>query len=72
MQVAAAGLAASGTVTVECALAGLPLVTGYKLNIFTLLLASVLVKLYRGFFTMVNIIANKEVFQEFQDQAHRE
>jgi len=65
MQIAAAGLAASGTVTVECALAGLPLVTGYKLNIFTLLLASVLVKLYRGFFTMVNIIANKEVFQEF-------
>ena len=65
MQVAAAGLAASGTVTVECALAGLPLVTGYKLNIFTLLLASVLVKLYRGFFTMVNIIANKEVYQEF-------
>ena len=65
MQTAGTGLAASGTVTVECALAGLPLVVGYKLNFFTLLIGMVLVKLYRGFFTMVNIIANKEVFQEF-------
>ena len=65
MQTAGTGLAASGTVTVECALSGLPLVVGYKLNFMTLLLARVLVKLYRGFFTMVNIIANKEVFQEF-------
>ena len=31
----------------------------------TVILASLLVKLYRGFFTMVNIIANKEVYQEF-------
>ncbi|MBE6356847.1 MAG: lipid-A-disaccharide synthase [Lentisphaerae bacterium] len=59
------GLAASGTVTVECALAGLPLVVGYKLNVLTLALAKILVTLYRGFFTMVNIIADKEVYQEF-------
>ena len=65
MQTAGTGLAASGTVTVECALSGLPLVVGYKLNLFTLALAKVLVKLYRGFFTMVNIIANKAVFHEF-------
>ena len=65
LQRAGTGLAASGTVTVECALAGLPLVVGYKLNFFTLLLASVLVKLYRGFFTMVNIIADRAVYQEF-------
>ena len=64
-QRAGTGLAASGTVTVECALAGLPLVVGYKLNFFTLVLAKILVKLYRGFFTMVNIIANREVYQEF-------
>ena len=64
-QKAAAGLAASGTVTVESALTGLPLVVIYKMNFFTALLALVLVKLYRGFFTMVNIILNKEVFQEF-------
>ena len=65
MQKAGTGLAASGTVTVECALSGLPLVVGYKLNLMTLALARILVKLYRGFFTMVNIIADKEVFQEF-------
>ena len=65
MQTAGTGLAASGTVTVECALSGLPLVVGYKLNFLTLLVGMVLVKLYRGFFTMVNIIANREVFQEF-------
>ena len=64
-QSAGTGIAASGTVTVECALSGLPLVVGYKLNFLTLVLARILVKLYRGFFTMVNIIADKEVYQEF-------
>lgn len=64
-QRAGTGLAASGTVTVESAIAGLPLVVGYKLNWVTLLMAAVVVKLYRGFFTMVNIIANREVYQEF-------
>ena len=65
LQRAGSGIASSGTVTVEAAIAGLPLVVGYKLNYFTLLLASVLVKLYRGFFTMTNIIAGREVYQEF-------
>ncbi len=65
LQKAAAGIAASGTVTVECAIAGLPLAVVYKLNWITLLIAGVLVKLYRGFFTMTNIIADKEVFPEF-------
>ena len=64
-QLAGTGLAASGTVTVECALSGLPLVVGYKLNFMSLVLAKILVTLYRGFFTMVNIIADKEVYQEF-------
>lgn len=64
-QKAGTGLAASGTVTVESAIAGLPLVVVYKLNYITLLIASVLVKLYRGYFTMVNIIADKTVFEEF-------
>lgn len=49
----------------ESAIAGLPLVVGYKLNWVTILLASLVVRLYRGFFTMVNIIANREVYQEF-------
>lgn len=64
-QEAGTGLAASGTVTVESAIAGLPLVVVYRMNSFTLLLASMVVKLYRGFFTMVNIILNRELFQEF-------
>ena len=64
-QKAGTGIAVSGTVTVESAIAGLPLVVIYKLNYITLLIASVLVKLYRGYFTMVNIIANKTVFEEF-------
>ena len=59
------GIAASGTVTVESAIAGLPLVAGYRLHSFTLLLAAGLVKLYRGFFVMPNIIAGREIFQEF-------
>ena len=65
LQRAGTGIAASGTVTVEAAIAGLPLVTGYRLHSFTLLLAAGLVKLYRGFFVMVNIIAGREIFQEF-------
>lgn len=64
-QRAGTGLAASGTVTVESAIAGLPLVVGYRLNWVTILLASLVVRLYRGFFTMVDIIANREVFEEF-------
>lgn len=65
LQKAGTGLAASGTITVESAIAGLPLVVAYKLNLVTLFVASMLVKLYRGYFTMVNIIANKQVFEEF-------
>ena len=64
LQKAGSGIAASGTVTVEAAIAGLPLVVGYKLNFFTLLLASMVVKLYRGFFTMTNIIAGRAVYRE--------
>ncbi len=64
-QRAGTGLAASGTVTVECALSGLPLVVIYKLNPITLLIVGFMIKLFRGFFTMVNVIADKEVFEEF-------
>ena len=58
-------LAASGTVTVESALAGLPLVVAYRMNWFTIILAKFLVKLYRGFFTMANIVADRVVYEEF-------
>ena len=51
--------------TVESAIAGLPLVVVYKLNYLTILMMAVVVKLFRGFFTMANIIANREVYQEY-------
>lgn len=64
-QLAGTGLAASGTVTVESAIAGLPLVVVYRVNWISLLLAAPFIKLFRGFFTMANVIANKMVFEEF-------
>ena len=64
-QRAGTGIAASGTVTVESAISGLPLVVGYRMGWGTVIVAMLLVRLYRGFFTMVNIIANREVFPEF-------
>lgn len=64
-QAAGTGLAASGTVTVESAIAGLPLVVIYRVNWLSLLIAAVLVKLYRNSFVMPNIIANKRVYEEF-------
>ncbi len=66
MQEASTAIAASGTVTVECAIAELPLVVVYKLNPITFMLARLIIrKLFRGFFTMVNIIAYKRVFEEY-------
>jgi lipid-A-disaccharide synthase len=66
LQEAGTGFAASGTITVECAIAGLPLVVIYRLNPLTFLFARLVIrKLFRGFFTMVNIIANRRVFEEY-------
>ncbi len=64
-QRAGTGMAASGTVTVECAISGLPLVVCYRLNKITFMVARMLVKLFRGYFTMTNIIADKNVYEEF-------
>ncbi len=70
-QAAGSGLAASGTVTVESAIAGLPLVVIYRASWLTMIIASILVKLYRNSFVMPNIIANKKVYEEFlQHQVH--
>jgi len=64
MQRASAGLAASGTVTMEAAILGLPLVSVYRLSWLTYGLARLVV---RGvpFFTIVNLVAGREVYQEF-------
>ena len=64
-QAAGTGLAASGTVTVESAIAGLPLVVIYKASWITMIIAAMLVKLFRNSFVMPNIIADKKVYEEF-------
>ncbi len=80
MQESAAVIATSGTVTVECAIIGLPAVVFNILNPITFFIgkclartftaAGVMKKLFRSSFTMPNIIANKTIFEEFlQDQA---
>ena len=63
MQRAACGLAASGTVTMECAMLGLPLAVAYRMNPLTVFLGRLLVQL--PYFTIVNLVANRCVFQEF-------
>jgi lipid-A-disaccharide synthase len=55
-------LAASGTVTVEAALLGTPMVTFYKVNPMSWLLGKALVKV--PFFCMVNLIAERKVVPE--------
>lgn len=55
-------LAASGTVTVEAALLGVPMVTFYKVTTPSWLLGKVLVKV--PYYTMVNLIAGRRVVPE--------
>src|SRR5208283_3136222 len=55
-------LAASGTVTVEAALLGVPMVTFYKVTTPSWLLGKLLVKV--PYYTMVNLIAGRRVVPE--------
>jgi lipid-A-disaccharide synthase len=64
MQVAVAGLATSGTVTMEAAILGLPLVSVYRVSWLTYGLGRLLIHGIR-FFTIVNLVADREVFEEF-------
>jgi lipid-A-disaccharide synthase len=64
MQVASAGLATSGTVTMEAAILGLPVVSIYRVSWLTYGLGRLLVHGIR-FFTIVNLVADREVFEEF-------
>ena len=65
-QLAGTGIAACGTVTVESAIMGLPLVVGYRLNWVNYIVAKCHgVKPFRGFITMTNIIDNSPVCPEF-------
>ena len=63
MRRASAGIAASGTVTVQAAILGLPLVVVYKINPITYFIFKLLVKI--KFITMVNLVADKLVYEEF-------
>jgi lipid-A-disaccharide synthase len=59
---AALALAASGTVTVEAALLGVPMVTFYKVTTPSWLLGKLMVKV--PYYTMVNLIAGRRVVPE--------
>lgn len=55
-------LAASGTVTVEAALLGTPMIAFYKVNKLSWILGKLLVRI--PFYSMVNLIAEREVIPE--------
>ena len=59
-------LAASGTVTVEGALLGAPMVTYYRVNALSWLLGRRLVKV--PYLSMVNLIAGRMIVKEFMQQ----
>jgi lipid-A-disaccharide synthase len=63
MRTAAVAIAASGTVTVQCAMLGLPLVSVYRVNPITHFFMKRLVTI--SYFTMVNIITDRLVYEEF-------
>lgn len=56
-------LAASGTVTLELALAGVPSVVAYRVNTLTALIGAVVLKV--PYVTMANILAGREAMPEF-------
>jgi len=58
-----AGLLASGTATLECAIVGTPMVVMYALDSFSYLLARMFVKV--KFISLVNLLLNREVVKEF-------
>ena len=62
MTKASCGIAASGTVTVESAILGLPLVVTYKVNWLSYQLAKRLVKL--PYITIANLVTGKCVYEE--------
>ena len=55
-------VAASGTVSAELAIMHIPTIVVYKMNVFTTLLAHILVKI--KWISLVNILMNKTVFPE--------
>jgi len=62
-------LAASGTVTVEAALLGTPMVTFYKVNALSWLMGRLLVRV--PFYSMVNLVAGRQIVPELMQTAMR-
>jgi lipid-A-disaccharide synthase len=63
-------LAASGTVTLTCALYEVPTIVCYKTSLLNQFIYEVLVS-YRGFISLANIVQNRSVFPELlQDQVN--
>jgi lipid-A-disaccharide synthase len=60
-------LAASGTVTIEAALAGTPMITFYKVNPLSWLAGKLLVRV--PFYSMVNLVAGRAVVPELMQSA---
>ncbi|HCN06556.1 MAG TPA: lipid-A-disaccharide synthase [Lentisphaeria bacterium] len=63
MATAAAGIAASGTVTVQAAILGLPIVVVYRLNPLTYWIGKHLVKV--PYIAMANLVIGEELFEEY-------
>ncbi|MFA6816503.1 MAG: lipid-A-disaccharide synthase [Lentisphaeria bacterium] len=66
MQRAIAGIAASGTVTVEACILGLPLCVTYKMHWLTWRILKMLVKLKWG--SIANLVSNKCVYEEYMQK----
>lgn len=62
MKAATVALACSGTVTTELALAGAPMVVGYRLSALTWLLLKPLIRV--KFASLINIVADREIARE--------
>jgi lipid-A-disaccharide synthase len=63
MATAAAGVAASGTVTVQAAILGLPIVVVYRLNPLSYWIGKHLVKV--PYIAMANLVIGEELFEEY-------
>lgn len=62
IKAADAGIVTSGTATLECALAGLPIVVVYKTSLLNYMLGKALVKI--NYISLVNIVGREEIVPE--------
>ena len=64
-------LAASGTVTLSCALFQVPTIVAYKVNLLNEMVLNIFLSQYRGPISLANIVNGQDIFPEFiQVEAH--